>query len=181
MAALPLWPVLISMTRRLGFSLTMHQTLFHTSYFGENRCKSASNDLNKRTQFLPSNTTLTSFITTTYIQSLCPALNRTNPISPTSLPVSRPSKTLTTASCLRPKASCGLTPVLLLSPALLVISVFLLSAASPAPLLTPDSCLLTPVFRKTNPIKPNFTPSRCAPYPLFARILTHCTHAAIAQ
>jgi hypothetical protein len=48
--------------------------------------------LNKRTQFLPPNTTLTSFKTTTYLYDLCPALNRTNPISPPSIPVPRPSK-----------------------------------------------------------------------------------------
>jgi hypothetical protein len=66
----------------------------------ENQCESVSKDLNKRTQFPPSNPTLTSFTTTTYLYPFHPALNRTNPISPPSAPVPRPLKLLTPESCL---------------------------------------------------------------------------------
>ena len=109
--------------------------------------KPLSKDLNKRTQFLPPNPTLTSFATTTYIQPLSPALNRTNPISPTSLPVSRPSKILTTASCL-------LTPLCRDAAYRLLYPMFYILSS----LLTPDSPLLNPVFRKTNPISPTRQP-----------------------
>jgi hypothetical protein len=92
--------------------------------------------LNKRTQFCSSETRITPFPAITYLHPFCPALSRTNPISPAPLPVPRPPKILTTASSI-------LTPLYCYVTYYIVYPVFYL--------LSP---LLTPVFCKTNPISP---------------------------
>ncbi len=102
--ALPLWPVLISMNRRLRFSLTMHQTLFYISYLSQNRCKSMSNDLNELTQFHRRKPAVTLYHTAAYVIRFRPTPERTNPISPSiparrSLPQRTSPRPATTTLC----------------------------------------------------------------------------------